>query len=514
VLLFHELIGPRFLKSERMEALLNKAGVSASAGEPEVEAKPKKRGKGHGRNGVAKLTGAHHVKVGLKTPVSHCLCPGCSLGKVYDFPPSSVPHFWAQPLVQATVYEFEQVRCNLCGEIFSAPAPDDMPKQKYDETVPALIGFLKYGAGMTLYRIDKLQQAFGVPLPESTQWEILEDAADKLTPVHEALLDAAAQGEQFYNDDTSMKVVQMTRPQDDTRTGTRTSGVISELKANDNGFHQVGQDAPPVPQRGEHAQAPPGHPRVALYFTGRQLAGESLSDVLKRRASGLPRARQMCDGSDHNIPKCAAEFEIILCNCLGHGRRYFVDVFDNFPTECRFVLDKLATVYHIDAEARGKQMSAQQRLEHHQAFSAQVMEDLKTWMEDQLSERKTEPNSGLGKAIRYFLKHWTPLTMFLRVAGAPLDNNLCERALKTVVLHRKNALFYRTLNGARVGDLFMSLIHTCKLNNVDPFRYLTVLLKRIASVRENPGAWMPWNYHRMLDRAGPTERRSALARVS
>jgi hypothetical protein len=127
------------------------------------------------------------------------------------------------------------------------------------------------------------------------------------------------------------------------------------------------------------------------------------------------------------------------------------------------------------------------------------MDDLKEWMENQFSERKAEPNSGLGKAIKYFLKHWDRLTTFLRVAGAPLDNNICERALKKAVLHRKNALFYRTLNGARVGDLFMSLIHTCQLNRVDPFHYLTVVLKRIAVVREKPGDWMPWNYRRTLD---------------
>jgi len=85
---------------------------------------------------------------------------------------------------------------------------------------------------------------------------------------------------------------------------------------------------------------------------------------------------------------------------------------------------------------------------------------------------KTEPNSGLGQAIGYLLRHWQPLTLFLRKAGAPLDNNVAERALKRAVLHRKNALFYRTLHGAQVGDLFMSLIHTCQLCGANSFDYL------------------------------------------
>ena len=92
-----------------------------------------------------------------------------------------------------------------------------------------------------------------------------------------------------------------------------------------------------------------------------------------------------------------------------------------------------------------------------------------------LDSRRTEPNSRLGKAIQYMLRHWKALTLFLRTAGAPLDNNICERSLKRAILHRKNSLFYKTLNGAQVGDLYMSLIHTCELNGANPFDYLTEL---------------------------------------
>jgi hypothetical protein len=88
--------------------------------------------------------------------------------------------------------------------------------------------------------------------------------------------------------------------------------------------------------------------------------------------------------------------------------------------------------------------------------------------------------------------------LFLRQAGAPVDNNLCERALKKAILHRKNSLFYLTENGADVGDLFMSLIHTCELNRANPFDYLTQLQHHADELKENPSLWMPWNYSQTL----------------
>ena len=126
------------------------------------------------------------------------------------------------------------------------------------------------------------------------------------------------------------------------------------------------------------------------------------------------------------------------------------------------------------------------------------MKGLQEWMKAQLAEHKTEPNSGLGKAISYLLNHWTKLTLFLRETGAPIDNNIVERALKKAILNRKNALFYKTVNGAGVGDLFMSLIHTCELNGANPFHYLTELLGHAEAMKSKPSEWMPWNYRDTL----------------
>ena len=128
------------------------------------------------------------------------------------------------------------------------------------------------------------------------------------------------------------------------------------------------------------------------------------------------------------------------------------------------------------------------------------MDELKRWLTEQIDQRKVEPNSSLDEAIRYMLRHWEKLTLFLREPGAPLDNNVCERALKKAILHRKNAYFYKTQNGARVGDLFMSLIHTCELNGVNPFDYLTELQKHAEELSAHPTDWVPWNCRDMLQK--------------
>jgi hypothetical protein len=212
----------------------------------------------------------------------------------------------------------------------------------------------------------------------------------------------------------------------------------------------------------------------------------------------------MCDALSRNTPKLTNGVEILLANCLAHGRRQFVEIAPNFPDECRYVLESLGSVYHNDALAREQKLAPEERLRFHQEHSAPVMKQLHAWLEAQINENRTEPNSGLGKAITYLLRHWKGLTAFMRERGAPLDNNICEQALKRAVLHRKNALFYKTLHGAEVGDLFMSLIHTCQLAGVNSFEYLTELQRHVGELAAHPADWMPWNYRERLTHSPPS----------
>ncbi|MDP6375582.1 MAG: IS66 family transposase [Pseudomonadales bacterium] len=428
---------------------------------------------GHGRNGVEAYHGAEKIEVSHATLKAGDACPCCQKGKVREqAKPRVVVRLRGQAPVQGKVYELQRLRCQRCGEMFTAEAPQGIGSEKYDATTASIIAVLRYGSGLPWNRLEKLQEGVGIPLPASTQWDVISEAVGYVEPAYAQLVQEAAQGEILHNDDTPMKILELMgerakqeecaeKPGE--RTGVFTSGIVSTCQGR----------------------------RMALFFTGHQHAGENLHDVLLRRASERGPPIQMCDALSRNMPK---ELKVIVANCLAHGRRKFVELYETFPEPCLYVIEQLKEVYKVDALAKKQSLSPAERLALHQRESRPQMDDLHVWLTKQIEGKQVEPNSSLGEAIGYMLKHWQKLTLFLRQAGAPLDNNICERALKKSILHRKNSLFYKTRRGAYVGDIFMSLIHTCQLCDADPFDYLTELQRHHEQVTSNPGAWMPWNY--------------------
>ena len=470
--------------TEKTSKVLEQAGIKAppkSSPPPNAGDQPKP---GHGRHSAQAYGGARRIRIVHASLKPGDRCPECQKGKVYEQKePALRIRVVGQAPIAATVYELERLRCNLCGEIFEAAAPASVGEKKYDETAAAMIALLKYGSGVPFYRLEGLEASLGIPLPASTQWEVVEEIAAVIRPAFDELLRQAAQGEVFYNDDTSMKILALARASPSRpevkeesssaheRTGLFTTGIVSTTRQ--------GQ-------------------RIVMFFTGGKHAGENLARVLVERAKGLAPPIQMCDALSRNVPKLPEKLEILLGNCNAHARRRFVQVTPNFPQECQFVLESFREVYRYDAAAETQGLSPEARLRFHQEHSQPVMDALHAWFETQFAEKRVEPNSGLGEAITYCLRHWTRLTLFLRQAGAPLDSNVVERALKKCILHRKNSLFYKTENGAEVGDLFMSLIHTCELNDANPFDYLTELQKHLPELAKTPAAWMPWNYRETL----------------
>jgi len=426
---------------------------------PKVK-KERGRPRGHGRKSAAAYTGGRKVSVPNVLKAGD-VCPQCEKGKVYPAGAGVTVRITGNAPLDATVWEREKLRCNLCGEVFSPVLPEEADDRKYDETAGAMIALLKYGSGLPMNRLAELQGSLGIPLPASTQWEIIEKTADRIYPAYQELIRHAAQGSLLHNDDTTMKI--LAAADEGERNGTFTTGILS------------------VTDKRE----------IALFFTGHKHAGENMADLLKERRTDRGPPLQMCDALSRNMPK---EFVTLLAHCLAHARRNFVDIAESFMDECRYVIEILAGVYKNDAVTREQGMIPLCRLAYHQAESAPLMKELYEWMRAQFEEKKVEPNSGLGKAFSYMLKHWEPLTLFLRVEGSPLDNNLCERALKMAIRHRRNSLFYKTLHGAYIGDLFMSIIHTCRLSKVNPFEYLVTLQKHTHEVFKNPENWLPWNY--------------------
>ena len=440
----------------------------------------KPRCKGHGRiSGSA--YGSESIAVPHPTLCTGQQCPACAHGTLYAMrePASCVRVFGQAPLV-ALRWDCERLRCSGCQQLFTAPLPEQARGPKHSESAASMMIVLRYGMGMPLHRLEIMQRFLGVPVPASTQWEVARDHVQEVLPVYGVLVSLAANAPIVHNDDTYVRILELMGKRRDKllaagaldlpdRTGLFTTGIVARTTAGP----------------------------IALFASGRQHAGENLADLLDRRDPALAPPMLMCDGLDRNLPH---EHAIVLANCLAHARRHVVDEIGNHPELCKHLLHEIGKVFANDAECRKGGVTGEARLAFHQQKSGPVMANLRAWIEGLVANKRVEPNSGLGGALQYLLKRWEPLTRFLRAVDAPIDNNICERALKRAIRKRRASLFFRSKNGALVGDVYTALIVTTQLHRGDPFRYLTALFKNYKAVAAAPKDWLPWNYEETLAR--------------
>jgi hypothetical protein len=330
-----------------------KAG-SATSGTEGAKAAPEKRlrheGGSHGRNSREDFPGAQRVKAPIANLKPGDPCPECHKGKIYPLPtPKVLIRVMGMAPIEVTLFELERMRCNLCGEVFTAGAPEGVGPEKYDASVVAMVGLLKYDTGLAFNRLEKLQRALGNPLPASTQWELVEGGAEQLEPARAELIRQAAQVEILHNDDTTMRTLALppmlppnAGEQERGRVGVYTSGIIARAQ---------------------------GH-TIALFVSGHQHAGENLADVLRYRAEELPPPIHMCDALPRNQKGIRGT---LLAHCLAHARRNFVDVEPGFPEELRHVLMAVRELYHHDSLARRQALDPVARLRYYQYFSGQIM---------------------------------------------------------------------------------------------------------------------------------------------
>jgi transposase len=434
--------------------------ASAESGMKETAISERKRVvKGHGRKPASAYSGAKVVICKHQKYQAGDRCPDslCS-GHLYQLPsPNSFIQFTGRPLVEATQFKREVLRCSACQTRYEASLPEGVAEEKYDATCDATIALMKYAGGLPWYRQARLQESCGVPLPESVAWERCEAVANVGLPVFLLLKRMAGNGEVIYSDDTGLTILswekEKKRLNAKDRRGIQMSGMVIEAG---------------------------GH-KIVLYAGGRKHAGENVDELLSERSTGLEIPIQMSDALAVNNK---GQEKRIWAKCLAHARRKFYEIAELFPESCKIVLDAIGEIYKFEAETRG--MNAGERLKYHQAQSEPVMQELKQWIEEQLHHKEVEPNSALGEAMRYTLRHWEGLTQFLSVPNAPIDNNEAERALKRFVLFRKNSLFFKNEHGAAIGSIILSLIETCRLNGRNPWAYLVSLRKNAAEVKKNP----------------------------
>lgn len=424
---------------------------------------------GHGRHAADVYTPDEVIEVKHDDLNPGDPCPTECGGRLYSIPitPGGIIRIYGQSSARIVSYRFHRLRCALCGDTFAPPAPPEYLEEKYDAHFKAILVLHKYFLATPFYRQARFQDMLSIPMAASTQWDLSESVGDCAYPVFFALEGKTANGENIEHDDTHVKIQDVMKDNklnpDKERTGMYTTCIKGSAD---------------------------GHP-VCLYYTGTQHGGENVGQLLSKRNASLPPIRQMCDALAANVAK---EYKTILCNCLTHGRRKFKEIELDFPEECNYVLEQFGLVYKHDATPKALNMSATERLAYHQEHSLPVMNDLWNWMQKQFDERLVEPNSGLGKAINYMKNHWVKLTRFLSVAGALIDNNLVEQALKLIIRIRKNSMFHKSEHGAFVAAMLLSLIATCELAGKNPVHYLTELQKNKSFVFKQPHLWFPWNY--------------------
>ena len=255
--------------------------------------------------------------------------------------------------------------------------------------------------GLPFNRIRKWQDYLGVPLSASVQWERCENLMNSVFIVYRVLLKLFSNAWLFYGDDTGNKVLSIQRQarlEGSKRKGVWTTGIVGQTK------------------RGV----------INLFFTGMKHCGENVEDLLKERTD-KSTAIYMSDSLSRNFKK---GMNVFWANCNAHARRKFWDYRDDYPQMVKYVLCQFGKIYGNDKICKEKGYTDDERLQYHQKHSGRVMLKLRRWFLLKLYLKKIEPNEELGKSIKYFFTHYEKLTLYLRLPGAPLDNNASERLLK------------------------------------------------------------------------------------
>jgi transposase len=478
-------------KAERAEGLAVRGeaeqGRGAEPASARGEASVGVRGRGghrpgQGRHSAASYAGAKRVPCRHEALRVGEICPVCGQGRLYTVPPGVELRIDGNALLSAVRSELEKLRCSACGAVFTAARPAAAGEEKYSPRARAVLAVSRYYLGLPLYRIASSQAMQGIPVPDATPWDQIERVADSGYVVFAHLEHLAAQGELISQDDTPVRILSLLEEnqqaqgqaaakgfaRSEERTGMSTTALVVKV----------------------------GERTLCLYYAGRPHAGENLAALLSQRAAAREKPFVMSDAlSSHEV---ADESRLIRCHCLAHGRRKVSALEDVLPEECAVVIEALKQGFDHDEAARVTQMSPQARFAYHQAYSRPILDGLKTWLDPQFDEHLVEPNSSLGKAIAYMQGHWETLTRFFQAEGAPLDNNLVERALKLCIRQRKNSRFFATAHSAYIASGLTSLIATCGYAGVNALDYLVALQEHRSAVFRDPAAWRPWNDHANL----------------
>jgi len=456
--------------SEKLNHLLVEGGTSTPDTKIKRARKPKVKK-------VLPPTKVHHVLEDLKKGQS---CPACLSGKLYKYEPAQLLRVSGHSPFSSELHLSERLRCNACGEFFTASLPNDVladgeAGQKYAYSARSLMALQKYFAGAPFYRQESLQDILGLSITASTIFDQCEYLSNDLYPVFNLLLVIAADAHHFYLDDTTHRIVEQEAIQKkkrhsdklQTRTGLYASGIIASIEQQN----------------------------IVLFQTNIGHAGEFIDEILKKRKPDKSPPILMSDALPSNNP---TGMPVLHAACNSHSRRQFVDVIHQFPDEVEWLLLRYKQIWEFEDATACRVMSLSERLAYHQKHSLPVMNEIRAWGARHFEENTVEENSSLGKAMAYFERHFERLILFCKVEGAMIDNNLMEQALKLIVRNRKNAYFYKTPAGAAISDVITSLIATAMQADINVFDYFNAIQRHSQEVKEQPEKWLPWNYEQSI----------------
>lgn len=389
-------------------------------------------------------------------------CEACGLGRYYSSEDRRQLTFMSGPIVTVHRHIHKTLRCNQCGH----EQRKHVQHRKWTPEARSGIIIQKL-YGMPWYRMSRLQQLYGLPIAVSTFWEqarvVWEDSGQYIAG---CLQYYAANSTHIQSDDTGNKIL----------------SVMSDNR-----------DLPAKETRACHTTgicATYGDIKLHVYVTTDQYCRENVEDLLQKRTS-TEKVISTTDASPQSIMSDQSSTPVEQTLCLGnHARKKFKDLESSYPEICYYFLTLIKFLYKNDDACKDK--TAEERLCYHQEHSKPIINAIYAKIDELFEKRLVEPNSDLGGAMKYWLNHRTGLTAFLRLAGVPLDTNWVERALRLVVVYRKNSLFFKTKQSALILNDLLSIVSTCEANGINAFAYLNWIQLHWKEVQAKPEAYLPW----------------------
>lgn len=400
----------------------------------------------------------------------------------------------SRPVLTTETHTAETVHCESCNTTAQAEMPKEVGQTigRYHYDAVAYLIALRYLYGMASYRLQELSSNVGLCISDSTQWHLFEEAASILLPFFRFLEKTIANAGVGHIDDTHAKVLSIIRDIEVAQEAALNRGM--DPKNIRSGIHTT------------NLTAVFGNGKLVLFCTGLHHAGEVLAKILDKRTTE-EQIIIMADALSANFSKLNRKTpDIKVAKCNSHAMRKFKEVEKaemevakkllkadhETSKEVAFFLRGYRDVFRNDERTRN--MSPKERLLLHRNKSLPIMEEMQKQALLAFEQRVVEPNSDLGKVYSYLINHWDELTAFCFVEGAPIENNLAERMLKGVIRHRRNSLFFKNQLGAKVADIHSSILMTAKVNGLNPIEYVAALLTHQECWRQNPEAWLPWNF--------------------